>query len=83
MPKQDQLPALFEQLNLGDQLPPEYDLAEWNLILAQSLPGAEDLDIPRLLNIIDDWAVVGPGRVDLDRRAAADLDNLVFLTQLQ
>ncbi len=52
----DQLPALIQQLQLGGESPDDYDLAEWNLLLAQGLPGADDLDAPGLLDIIDDWA---------------------------
>lgn len=50
------LPACIEQLRLDFDVPPDYDVAEWNLRLAKDLPGAEDLDVPALLDKIDDWA---------------------------
>ncbi len=50
------LVACVDQLRLGFEVPAEDDLAEWNLSLAKGLPGAEDLDVPRLLDIVDDWA---------------------------
>lgn len=50
------LSACIEQLRLYFDVPPEYDLAEWNLRLAKDLPGGEKLDVPQLLEKIDEWA---------------------------
>ncbi|MFQ5731502.1 MAG: transglutaminase family protein [Planctomycetaceae bacterium] len=51
-----QLPACIEQLQLDFDVSPDYDVAEWNLRLAKSLPAAEDLDVSALLDKIDRWA---------------------------
>ncbi len=40
---------LRDELRLGSPSANDYEIAEWNLILAHGLPGAENLDIPRLL----------------------------------
>ena len=50
------LPQLLNDLKLHREPPGKYDVAEWNLILAQSLPGAECIDIAKLLDKLDDWA---------------------------
>lgn len=47
---------VYRNLKLCDDAPHEYDLAEWNLLLAQGLPGAESLDVPKLLDTLNDWA---------------------------
>ena len=52
----DKLLALLNELKLRDEPPAEYDVAEWNLILAQDLPGAESIDTAKLLGILDQWA---------------------------
>ena len=52
----EMLPQLLNELKLRDEPLGEYDVAEWNLILAQDLPSAENIDTARLLGILDDWA---------------------------
>ncbi|MEX0703782.1 MAG: transglutaminase family protein [Planctomycetales bacterium] len=50
-----QLARIWDDLKLAPPTEAEYDLAEWNLRLAQNLPGSENLDISRLLDKLDGW----------------------------
>ena len=54
--KTDVLPQLLTELKLHREPPGKYDVAEWNLILALGLPGAEDIHIAELLDKLDEWA---------------------------
>ena len=44
-----------DELRLGSPSANEYEIAEWNLILASGLPGAEHLKIAPLLDKLDRW----------------------------
>lgn len=46
---------MCEELHITHPQQPEYDIAQWNLLLASNLPGSEDLNIDRLLDKLDEW----------------------------
>jgi hypothetical protein len=50
------LATLFREMQEGVRPHASYDVAEWNLLAAAELPGADKLDAPRLLARLDDWA---------------------------
>ena len=59
------MPTLAELIGRPDADLDRNDIALLNLICAVGLPGAEDLDIPRLLDTLDEWA--GLIRMETDR----------------
>lgn len=52
----ENLPTLDEFTGLEIARLDEYDIAELNLFAASGLPGTEDLDVPALLDRLDEWA---------------------------
>lgn len=48
--------SMQELYAMSDAEAASYDIAELNLLAARGLPGAEGLDVPRSLSILDRWA---------------------------
>src|SRR5262245_15164379 len=46
----------WEELSLGGRDLASFDVALLNLIAAQGLPSSETIDVPKLLDRLDDWA---------------------------
>ncbi|MEX0703378.1 MAG: hypothetical protein WD069_14885 [Planctomycetales bacterium] len=52
----EQVPSLAEFIGLPTSEVEQYDIALLNLCAARGLPGTENLDIPELLDRLDEWA---------------------------
>ncbi len=57
--KKEHIPASFAQLAaLSDEQLAKVDIALMNLLCAEGLPGADNLDIPECLKTLDQWAML-------------------------
>lgn len=88
-PRPPALPTLHELLTIpANQVPARaYDLAAINLVCAQGLRGAEDLDIPACLARLDFWArqvavEAGNRRAQFDRDPARFEHSLAFFRMM-
>ncbi len=60
--------SLSDLLGLDREQVDRCDIARTNLLIAEGLPGAEDIDLPRYLRLLDEMATACHARIERSRR---------------